>query len=199
MISRSWQPKFLDFKFHIISVYYYFDKMYYIHYIYYTELHFMFQSRAKKEEEIRPQKGANNEREAQKKVEEAGEGSKRVYPNRRLHHTSQMPRWNKVKLIIVLLTSSAFNHLNRCLFVYCSLLQRQRSVPRLSFEESERRALLLKEWSRYKQVTFTENVVVTPFPCVLWGSWMYCSLRKTHATRQNTCKENHKAITCIRK
>ncbi|XP_071380001.1 large ribosomal subunit protein mL40 [Centroberyx affinis] len=28
---------------------------------------------------------------------------------------------------------------------------RERSTPRLSFEESERRALLLKEWSRYKQ------------------------------------------------
>ncbi|KAM3867948.1 large ribosomal subunit protein mL40 [Diretmus argenteus] len=28
---------------------------------------------------------------------------------------------------------------------------RDRSAPRLSFEESERRALLLKEWSRYKQ------------------------------------------------
>lgn len=28
---------------------------------------------------------------------------------------------------------------------------RERSVPRLSFDESEGRALLLKEWSRYKQ------------------------------------------------
>lgn len=28
---------------------------------------------------------------------------------------------------------------------------RERSAPKLSFEESERRALLLKEWSRYKQ------------------------------------------------
>lgn len=28
---------------------------------------------------------------------------------------------------------------------------RERSAPRLSFDESERRALLLKEWSRYKQ------------------------------------------------
>ncbi|XP_070821087.1 large ribosomal subunit protein mL40 isoform X1 [Chaetodon trifascialis] len=28
---------------------------------------------------------------------------------------------------------------------------RERSAPRLSFEESERRALLLKEWARYKQ------------------------------------------------
>ncbi|XP_003975056.1 large ribosomal subunit protein mL40 [Takifugu rubripes] len=28
---------------------------------------------------------------------------------------------------------------------------RERTVPKLSFEESERRALLLKDWSRYKQ------------------------------------------------
>lgn len=35
--------------------------------------------------------------------------------------------------------------------VKCLDETRERSAPRLSFEESERRALLLKEWGRYKQ------------------------------------------------
>merc|ERR1712035_114385 len=35
---------------------------------------------------------------------------------------------------------------------------RERSAPRLSFEESERRALLLKEWCRYKQKQHMDEV-----------------------------------------
>lgn len=56
--------------------------------------------------------------------------------------------------------------------VFLTLLQRERSAPKLSFDESERRALLVKEWSRYKQVNtyyhtsfttaFVENVASGP-------------------------------------
>lgn len=38
---------------------------------------------------------------------------------------------------------------------------RERTVPKLSFEESERRALLLKDWSRYKQVIIFYLISIT--------------------------------------
>lgn len=38
-------------------------------------------------------------------------------------------------------------------FEFFLLFQRERSAVNLLFEESERRASLLKEWCRYKQVT----------------------------------------------
>lgn len=71
--------------------------------------------------------------------------------------------------------------------VFLTLLQRERSAPKLAFDESERRALLLKEWSRYKQVTtynhtfitsaFMENVasdLCSP-SCAVSGLYFMCS------------------------
>ncbi|XP_029296349.1 large ribosomal subunit protein mL40 [Cottoperca gobio] len=45
----------------------------------------------------------------------------------------------------------------------CSEETRHRSVPRLSFEESEGRALLLKEWCRYKQKQHTAEMQAVEF------------------------------------
>lgn len=69
----------------------------------------------------------------------------------------------------------------KCYNMFINILQRERSVPRLSFDESEGRALLLKEWSRYKQVityhpqlqhlSFYGKCCFWPLYSILYSSW----------------------------
>ena len=86
---------------------------------YHKELYFMFQSGAQKEEESGPKKGAAGEREAEKKAEEAGEGSTRVHPDRGLHYSSQMLGWDQVQLISLLYTLSFVGNQVRFMLRYC--------------------------------------------------------------------------------
>lgn len=83
------------------------------------ELYFTFQSGAQKEEESWPKKGAAGEREAEKKAEEAGEGSARVHPDRRLHYSSQMFGRDQVQLISLLYTLSFGSNQVRFALRYC--------------------------------------------------------------------------------
>ena len=64
---------------------------------------------AEKEEESRPQEGADVEGAAEEKAEEAGEGSTWAYPHRGLHHSDQMLGRNKVQLISLSFLSVIYN------------------------------------------------------------------------------------------
>lgn len=65
------------------------------------DLIFVFKGGTQEEEESGPKEGAVDEREAQEKAEEDGEGSTWVHSNRGLYYSQQMFRWNQVRFIFI--------------------------------------------------------------------------------------------------